>query len=279
MYIFLNHDVFPQIKSLSKRRKNAGTNEGAILKEAKRCARKFSKDNQQMNNNKFVHYCCKRVDKLIVNTKTEEVDFESIENMVSLFDNFCYKNGLSQIKDININKDFSIQSIQENDATFMDQEKMMEDKSNKNEAQVRNSQEQFQHHEDQISKDVSSAGCHKCEADHNEIIQFDEMKRTSKKIQFVDEETPILKGIPLLGGFDYHAADGSNYEVIQQLDGSNDVESDYNKQVIEKRVFAINCEVKEISDLINFFRSWDFLWSFLPNHTLCNVDQKQPDTN
>ena len=65
-----------------------------------------------------------------------------------------------------------------------------------------------------------------------------------------------------------------NDQDIPQLDGGND-----GKENIVKSVFAINCEVPEISSVMNFFRSCYILWGSLPNHILCKFDQKHKDRN
>ena len=55
---------------------------------------------------------------------------------------------------------------------------------------------------------------------------------------------------------------------IPQFDGGNDSASSYDDEIIEKKVLAINCEIDEISRLVNFFRSCNFLWSSLFDHCL-----------
>ena len=75
-------------------------------------------------------------------------------------------------------------------------------------------------------------------------------------------------------------ADQSNGDlVILQLDGGNDSESSDDEEMIQKNVFAINCEIEEISYLVNFFRNCDFLWESMLSHCICNNDQKQPEKN
>ena len=67
--------------------------------------------------------------------------------------------------------------------------------------------------------------------------------------------------------------------VIPQLDGGIDSESSLEEDTIVKNVFSINCEVKEITLLINFFRSNQFLWNSLQSHSLCTFDQHQKEHN
>jgi hypothetical protein len=66
---------------------------------------------------------------------------------------------------------------------------------------------------------------------------------------------------------------------IPQFDGGNDSQSSYDEEIIEKKVLAINCEIDEISRLVNFFRSCNFLWSSMFDHCLCKFDPKQPENN
>ena len=58
---------------------------------------------------------------------------------------------------------------------------------------------------------------------------------------------------------------------ILQLDGFDDNSSNGSEQ--EKNIFGVNCEIRKISDLINFFRSFNFLWICMEQHTLCNIEQ------
>ena len=66
---------------------------------------------------------------------------------------------------------------------------------------------------------------------------------------------------------------------IPQFDGGNDSASSYDDEIIEKKVLAINCEIDEISRLVNFFRSCNFLWSSMFDHCLCKFDPKQLENN
>jgi hypothetical protein len=66
---------------------------------------------------------------------------------------------------------------------------------------------------------------------------------------------------------------------IPQCDGGNDSTLSYDEEIIEKKVLAINCEIDEITCLVNFFRSCNFLWSSMFDHCLCKFDVKQPDNN
>ena len=80
-----------------------------------------------------------------------------------------------------------------------------------------------------------------------------------------------------LDSSDYNS---SHYEeIIPQFDGGCDLESSDDDEIINKSVFAINCEINNISCLINFFRGFEFLWSASSGHCLCIPDHKQPEQN
>ena len=66
---------------------------------------------------------------------------------------------------------------------------------------------------------------------------------------------------------------------VLQLDGMDDY-SDSNEElrmnsnlIIDKNVFEINCEVDAIIQLINFLRSFNFIWIALKCHSLCVIDE------
>ena len=63
-------------------------------------------------------------------------------------------------------------------------------------------------------------------------------------------------------------------DVIPQFDGGSD-----NAKLVEKKLFSINSEVKEIICLINFFRNCDFLWNSMSSHSLCEFNQKELGNN
>ena len=73
--------------------------------------------------------------------------------------------------------------------------------------------------------------------------------------------------------------DQDNWEyMISQLDGQTDMESsgeEEQEEEIKKNVFSVNCEIREISYLMNFFRSFDCLWRSKLTHCLCESDQKE----
>ena len=80
--------------------------------------------------------------------------------------------------------------------------------------------------------------------------------------------------ISQLDGFEDALTDSSDSDLvfeenfIPQYDG---LDADQLKQV--KTVFGINCEVEEIIHLINFIRSFNFIWISSTGHSLCFIDE------
>ena len=66
----------------------------------------------------------------------------------------------------------------------------------------------------------------------------------------------------------------SDVDVVPQFDGGSD-----NTKLVEKKLFSINSEIKEIICLMNFFRNCDFLWNSMSCHSLCQFDQKDLNKN
>ena len=56
---------------------------------------------------------------------------------------------------------------------------------------------------------------------------------------------------------------------ISQLDGLDDIDLKDDDKAM-KRIFAVNCEIKEIIQLVNFLRSFNFLWISPEYHCLCS---------
>ena len=65
-------------------------------------------------------------------------------------------------------------------------------------------------------------------------------------------------------------SDKNTIKSIIQVDGFEDI---LLEEIIEvdKTVFGVNCEFDIIVGLINFFRSFNFLWLRSDLHQLCNV--------
>ena len=115
---------------------------------------------------------------------------------------------------------------------------------------------------------------------------FYKKEESSKRYDSDDSEQLMDNGfIPQFDGgvdlsFDSDESDRSiDKFVIPQFDGGNDSESSQEEKIIEKSVFAINCENQEITTLLNFFRNCDFLWKSMSNHSLCQFDQKDSESN
>ena len=53
---------------------------------------------------------------------------------------------------------------------------------------------------------------------------------------------------------------------ILQLDGSSD-----DVALSKKAIFSVNCEIRELTEVITFFRSYNFIWQSLACHDLCST--------
>ena len=58
---------------------------------------------------------------------------------------------------------------------------------------------------------------------------------------------------------------------ISQLDGIDDIDFKEEEKPI-KSIFAVNCEIKQIIQIVNFLRSFNFLWISPEYHCLCSSD-------
>ena len=85
--------------------------------------------------------------------------------------------------------------------------------------------------------------------------------------QLVEDEAKIKKSVSINGERDAIIYDTA-YR-ITQLDG-NASESSEDEGLILKSVFSVKSETKEITQLLTFFRSFDFMWRSLASHKLCS---------
>lgn len=67
--------------------------------------------------------------------------------------------------------------------------------------------------------------------------------------------------------------DINNIFLISQLDGNDDFLSSTDEAKPSKKVFAVNCELKEVTHLINFIRSFNTLWICTEYHPLCSLSE------
>ena len=58
---------------------------------------------------------------------------------------------------------------------------------------------------------------------------------------------------------------------VPQFDGGNDENTN---KISTKKVYAVNCEIKEISVVINFMTSCTFLWRLSCGHEMCEYNSK-----
>ena len=62
--------------------------------------------------------------------------------------------------------------------------------------------------------------------------------------------------------------------MITQLDGVDDFDLFDENEVAEKKLFSVNCKQNEITQLMNFFRSFHLILKKSRNHFLCDYDSK-----
>ena len=108
-------------------------------------------------------------------------------------------------------------------------------------------QDQNQINEDQ-EKDVNQ----------HEIKEYQNLLKQAEK-QFCEDHINLVEN------------ENKSPFVIPQLDGLDDSESEDGE--LEKRVYAINCELEEIKQIVNLLRSFNFLWLLTDFHELCSYDQ------
>ena len=96
----------------------------------------------------------------------------------------------------------------------------------------------------------------------------------SSSFMETDDEFQIEEDLPIESPIvDDKSQSLQNIEIlIPQLDGFNDedLEDLCNREI---RIFGVNCEIEEISQLLNFFRSFNFMWISSNFHKLCCWDQ------
>ena len=69
----------------------------AILKAAKYCARRFNKESEQINDQHFLRYCNKKINKLLRKETLPNIEnCESILSILNVYDNIYYKTEESQ---------------------------------------------------------------------------------------------------------------------------------------------------------------------------------------
>ena len=68
----------------------------------------------------------------------------------------------------------------------------------------------------------------------------------------------------------------SRHILIPQFDGGNDEEMSI---ISSKKLYAVNCEIDEVSIVANFIRSCDFLWKLSKSHELCEYNSKHKEMN
>ena len=100
---------------------------------------------------------------------------------------------------------------------------------------------------------------------------YNTLKNPNRKIQSLPTLTSITVPLVVETNSVFHR-NFTCFKDICQLDGNNDLSSEEICQPC-KKIFAVNCEIQEIIDIINFFRSLNILWISTKEHKLCGLDQ------
>ena len=209
----------------------------AIMKEAKACAKKFCKEGQKLNRWNFVKYCHKKFNKLLLNANNEDVNYNSVFSILKAFDQIFYK-------------DANVHYLCEESTT-----NELQDSSPKIHV---SSYEDYNNIPNETLVHSNHANCNQPEDANGRVKLFGGGKVV------VNYENM---------NFDEHSSVNRIHmqDYIPQIDGLDDP-----ARKVEKKIFGINCEIKGIVQLINFFRSFNFLWisSCLKSHWMCPLNQQ-----
>ena len=231
MYIFMNYESFciindEKYKFNTMEGKRKCYEQENILKLAKYCAKKFESNDTQTSEEYFITYCSKQIQKVFQDESVlNSEDYSSMKKVLSAYDIMYYKT-LNRVDQNQISEDQGQNGTQ--NPEFNDQVKTIYENECKlkKDHQLKALQDQHKLKEDQSAM----------REDHHQ--ESDKSKKVNQHDGF-DQNTELL---------------------LSQLDGVNDTEiSEDDEEKVDKNVFAVNCEIKEITNLINFFRSFDFL--------------------
>ena len=75
---------------------------------------------------------------------------------------------------------------------------------------------------------------------------------------------------------EFKTTQGSGDFICSQIDGANDLEEE---TLSATNVYSVNCEIYEIHLVINFLRSFVFLWKLSTNHPKCDFNTKHKELN
>ena len=235
MFIFVNPDIFYP---------KAGKNDDAeaILKQATLCAKRFSKDNQQFSQFDFAKYCSKKINKVILNRKMENVNWNTITNLVDV-----YNQGDIQ------------QCLKENFTNHCQEGKIIYETVG---VQNSNPVTNIIHSNDQIMDNIDALKRIKLCGGGDHVCKYFKDKEYENY-----NENLYRTNIDKLVSREDVCQDNSK---LPQLDGLED--QDLRKP--EKHIYGINCEIREIVQLINFIRSFNFLWITPKSHWMCSQKQR-----
>ena len=285
MYLFLNYDYFIST-STSKMKVNLieqarkGTDlKKSILKSAKDCAKHFDNKTNQDQKRNFSVYCSNKVKKILkLKTIPNIDDMDKIQNKLDSFDKIFYVNQeVGDHDQVSSEEVLSDDKCNEDQVSNCDEEEMSDD-------QVDQFADQNQSNENRVEISLDQVqNTQRCEYQEQNIVE--QAKNNEHQVQngsknevccYVDQyQINVNEGQSIIED-QFNQSDNRNFDLlmnIPQLDGCDEFDLS-EKGNMEKQIYGVNCEINEIIQLINFFRSFNFLWISTDSHWLCSVPQE-----
>ena len=209
-----------------------------IINLAEKCAKKF--ETLEKGPETFMNYCINKSKKEFdINSNLDAENNNLILNILKAYDQMYY----SKEKD-------SVASSTKSNNSEMVTEKLQEQLFD----DVKTTETWCSSHSEQIDEYMVLKCPNNndlCEEDKDEQIDncFASNTESDDLDEYSDSNSPcLIMNIP-------------------QVDGADD------EEIEDQDKFAINCESKELIQMINFFRSFDLLWEAANRHTLCSFKQ------
>ena len=247
MYIFLNHDCFNhnpngELKNILKQAQIEDNKCKSILKLAKFCANKLKGLN--MDQATFQKFCTKQLKKIfpLIALPSEENN-SKVRNILEVFNNLFYmetyrdekqRKSSERVDSIPHTKDMDLQGVHQEGQLLDRFAKNLDTKSAILSSDLQEGCFPI------LNNEESNKDCL--------ISQLDSDSDNEESCIDAEERMDDLK--------------------IPQLDGHNSESSD-DESLAKKKLYSISCEVKELTQVISFFRPKDFLWKSLTCHRLC----------
>ena len=243
----------------------------SILKSAKDCAKHFDNKTNQDQKCNFSIYCSKKIKKILKLKAIPSIDeIDKIQNKLDLFDKIFYVNQeVGDHDQVSSEEVLSDDKCNEDQVSNCDEEEMSDDQNQSDENQVgksvdkvqntlhceyqdQNSVEQAKNSEHQVQNGKDQVHC--CVDQYQINVNEGQSKTEDQFTQSDNRNLDLLMAIP-------------------QLDGCDDFDLS-EKGNMEKQIYGVNCEINEIIQLINFVRSFNFLWISTDSHWLCSLHQE-----